>query len=174
MEKAYFAGGCFWCTEAIFRRLRGVEEVISGYSGGSTDKPSYEEVVSGNTGHVEAIEITFSPKKISYEDLLYVFLRTHDPTDTGGQGADRGSQYLSRVFYTSEEQKALAEKAIEKAQAEYDEPIVTEILPFENFYEAEGYHQDYYERNRSAGYCRLVIDPKIKKLEEKMSEFIES
>lgn len=167
LETAIFAGGCFWCTEAIFKRLKGVEEVISGYSGGRTDNPTYEEVSNGDTGHAEAIQIKFDSKIISYEQLLEIFFKLHDPTTLNQQGADTGEQYRSAIFYHSEEQRKTAEKVIERFEKEriYDDPIVTEITPFTNFYEAEDYHQDYYNQNRNSNsYCRIVIDPKIQKL----------
>lgn len=167
LETATFAGGCFWCTEAVFKRLKGVEEVISGYSGGRTANPTYEEVSSGDTGHAEAIQIKFDPSIISYGQLLEIFFKLHDPTTLNQQGADIGEQYRSAVFYHSESQKETAEKVIEQFEKDkvYDDPIVTEVTPFTNFYEAEDYHQDYYNQNRSSNsYCRIVIDPKIQKL----------
>lgn len=167
METAVFAGGCFWCTEAIFKRLNGVEEVESGYSGGRTDNPTYEEVSSGETGHAEAVQIKFDPKVISYEQLVEIFLKLHDPTTLNQQGADIGEQYRSAIFYMNQTQKEIAEKTVDKFSEEkiYPDPIVTEIAPFEKFYKAEGYHQDYYEQNRNSNsYCRIVIDPKIQKL----------
>jgi peptide-methionine (S)-S-oxide reductase len=167
LETATFAGGCFWCTEAIFKRLKGVEEVLSGYSGGRTANPTYEEVSSGDTGHAEAIQIKFDPSIITYEQLLEIFFKLHDPTTSNQQGADIGEQYRSAVFYHSDAQKEATEKVIEQFEKEkiYDDPIVTEVTPFSNFYEAEDYHQDYYNQNRSSNsYCRIVIDPKIQKL----------
>lgn len=167
LETATFAGGCFWCTEAIFRKLKGVEEVISGYSGGRVDNPTYEEVSGGDTGHAEAIQIKFDPSIISFELLVEIFFKLHDPTTLNQQGADIGEQYRSAIFYHSEEQKKIAEKVMEKFEKEkiYDDPIVTEITAFSNFYEAEDYHQDYYENNKNSNsYCRIVIDPKIIKL----------
>jgi peptide-methionine (S)-S-oxide reductase len=167
LETATFAGGCFWCTEAVFKRLKGVEEVISGYSGGRTANPTYEEVSGGDTGHAEAIQIKFDPKIISYEQLLEIFFKLHDPTTLNQQGADIGEQYRSAIFYHSEKQKETAEKVIEQFEKDkvYDDPMVTEVTPFTNFYEAEDYHQDYYNQNRSSNsYCRIVIDPKIQKL----------
>lgn len=172
MEKAVFGGGCFWCTEAVFQCIRGVEKVISGYAGGEMKNPSYGAVSTGATGHAEAIQIEFDPKEISYKDLVYIFFRTHDPTDAGGQGADRGSQYRSVIFYTDEGQKKIAEEGLKEVQKEYDSPVVTEIVRFESFYTAEEYHQNYYEENPSAGYCRLVIDPKIQKLQEKFGKYL--
>lgn len=167
LETATFAGGCFWCTEAVFKRLKGIEKVISGYTGGRTPNPTYEEVLSGDTGHAEAIQIKFDPAIISYGQLLEIFFKLHDPTTLNQQGADIGEQYRSAVFYHSEKQKETAEKVIEKFEKDkvYNDPIVTEVTPFTNFYEAENYHQNYYKQNRSSNsYCRIVIDPKIQKL----------
>jgi len=164
MEKATLAGGCFWCTEAIFKRLKGVRRVISGYSGGKLQNPSYGQVSSGASGHAEAIQIEFDPKIISYEKLLEVFFKLHDPTTKDQQGSDVGSQYRSVIFYHTDKQRKEAEQMSEQMQKLYQNPIVTEIVPFKNFYTAEGYHQNYYEKNSDAGYCRIVIDPKITKL----------
>lgn len=172
METATFAGGCFWCTEAIFKKLKGVTKVTSGYAGGDIENPSYEQVSHGNTGYAEAIQIDFDPKKISYTDLLYVFFRMHDPTQMNRQGADEGEQYRSIVFYSDEEQRQEALEAVAAAQKEYQDKIVTQIVPYKNFFKAEGYHQDYYEKNKSLPYCRLVIDPKIKKLEKDFGKYL--
>lgn len=166
LETITLAGGCFWCTEAIFIRLKGVESVTPGYSGGNIENPTYEQVCSGATGHAEAIQITFDPKIISYEKLLEVFFKLHDPTTLNRQGADYGTQYRSSIFYHNEEQKKGAEivkNAIEKSGM-YNSKIVTEIVPFKSFYAAENYHKNYYDANRSQPYCQLVIDPKIQKL----------
>lgn len=166
MAKATFAGGCFWCTEAVFQRLRGVEKVVSGYTGGELANPTYEQVCTGQTGHAEAVEITFDPSTISYEDLLHVFFKTHDPTTLNRQGADVGTQYRSAIFYHDEAQKAAAERIIREldASGEFGRPIVTEVAPAGPYYPAEDYHVDFYDRNREYGYCRVVIDPKIQKL----------
>ena len=172
-EIATFGGGCFWCTEAIFKSIKGVKKVVSGYSGGKEKDPSYELISTGSTKHAEAIQITFDPKLISYADLLYIFLKTHNPTTLNRQGADVGTQYRSVIFY-HDEQKKVAEKAINKAQNEYNEKIVTEIVPFENFYEAENYHQDYYKKNPDKMYCKLVIDPKIQKLKKDFKKYLKS
>lgn len=172
MQKAVFGGGCFWCTEAVFQRIRGVEKVISGYAGGEMKNPSYGDVSTGETGHAEAIEIEFDPKEISYKDLVYIFFRTHDPTDAGGQGADRGSQYRSVIFYADKEQEKGAETELKNAQKEFDNPIVTKIVEFNKFYTAEEHHQNYYEENPQAGYCLLVIDPKIQKLQGKFQKYL--
>lgn len=166
MEQATFAGGCFWCTEAIFRRVKGVSKVVSGYSGGETGNPDYEAVSAGSTGHVEAIQIVFDPKIISYEKLVEIFFHLHDPTTLNRQGSDVGTQYRSVIFYHNNEQKEITEKVRNKIEDEhiYQNKIVTEIIPFENFYKAEEYHQNFYANNPEYGYCRVVIDPKIKKL----------
>lgn len=163
-EIATFGGGCFWCTEAVFQRLRGVEAVESGYAGGSMPNPDYSKVSSGQTGHAEVIQIHFDPKVISYENLLEVFFATHDPTTKDRQGADVGSQYRSVIFYHSDEQKAAAEKA----KANLDS-VVTEIKPFEAFYKAEDYHQDYFNQNPGNPYCSIVISPKLEKLKVKFA-----
>lgn len=171
-ESATLAAGCFWCTEAIFQRLNGVVAVKSGYAGGTMDKPSYEQVSMGTTGHAEAIQIKFDPKVISYEKILEVFWKTHNPTTPNRQGGDVGPQYRSVIFYHSEEQKKIAEtmkQGLEKEQA-YSQPIVTEIVPFTNFYSAEDYHQNFYNQNRGYGYCQLVIDPKINKLTKEFKD----
>lgn len=165
-EIATFAGGCFWCTEAVFKRLKGVGVVDSGYSGGNTENPTYEDVCSGKTGYAEAISITFDPTVISYEKLLDVFWRVHNPTTLNRQGNDIGTQYRSAIFYHTDEQKKVAEISKEKLVKEgvYKDPVVTEIVPFANFYKAEPHHQNYYDRNQEYPYCQFVIDPKIQKL----------
>lgn len=167
-ELATFAGGCFWCTEAIFKRLKGVMSVTPGYSGGDMENPSYDKVSSGSTGHAEAVQIKFNPQEVSFIKLLEVFFKTHDPTQVDGQGHDIGTQYRSMVFYHTDEQKSEIEKVIEKINDSkiYSTPIVTQVVQFKSFYEAEDYHKNYYDNNKNAAYCRLVIDPKIKKLEE--------
>ena len=171
MAMATLAGGCFWCTEAVYKRLRGVDSVVSGYTGGERANPTYEEVCSGRTGHAEAVRITFDPAQISYEDLLRVFFKTHDPTTLNCQGADVGTQYRSAIFYEDEEQKATAERLKQELESsgEFDSPIVTEISPAGPYYTAEDYHMDFYDRNREYGYCRVVIDPKIQKLYKEFS-----
>jgi peptide-methionine (S)-S-oxide reductase len=172
METATFANGCFWCTEAVFKRLKGVISVSSGYTGGKRENPTYEQVSTGATGHAEAIEIVFDPSVISYDTLLSVFFATHDPTTLDRQGADIGSQYRSAIFYHSDAQKNAAEEKIKELTKEgvYKDPIVTEIVEFSKFYPAENYHKDYYDANRSYPYCRVVIDPKVKKLLKEFSE----
>ena len=166
MEIATFAGGCFWCTEAVFLELKGVEKVVSGYIGGKTLNPTYKDICTGETGHAEAIQITYNPNEVAYEDLLEVFFGTHDPTTLNRQGADVGTQYRSEIFYHSEDQKAKAEKYIQLIQSEnlYDKPIVTKISSATTFYPAEDYHQNYYNQNAEQGYCQMVIAPKLKKL----------
>lgn len=172
MEKATLAGGCFWCTEAIFKKLKGVEKVTPGYSGGETETPTYAAVSDGTTGHAEAIQLEFDPSVITYEKLLEVFFKLHDPTTLNRQGNDVGNQYRSVIFYHDQKQKELAEKIkgiIEKKKI-YSSPIVTEIVPFEKFFPAEDYHLDYYAKNPEQPYCRIVIDPKITKLYKEFKE----
>ncbi len=168
MEYATFGSGCFWCTEAIFNQLKGVSKVISGYSGGKISNPTYREVCSGLTGHAEVVHIEFDPAVISYEELLSIFWRTHDPTTLNRQGADKGTQYRSVVFYHSEEQKELAEKIKVDLDASgaFDNPIVTEITAFDKFYAAEDYHQNYFENNPEQAYCQAVVRPKVEKFEK--------
>ena len=165
-EIATFAGGCFWCTEAIFKRLNGVISVTSGYAGGQRENPSYDQVHSGATGHAESIQVTFDPSIISYDKLLDVFWATHDPTTVDRQGNDVGSEYRSIIFYHNEQQQqtALASKEKLEQAGMYQDPVVTEITPFTTFYPAEEEHKDYYDANRNAPYCRFIIDPKIQKL----------
>jgi len=163
-EKATLAAGCFWCVEAVFQRTKGVKSVIPGYTGGTKPNPTYQEVCIENTGHAEATQIIFDPKIISYEKLLDVFWHAHDPTTLNRQGPDTGEQYRSAIFYHDEKQKKIAEKSKAKEQKEFDKPIVTEIKPLKKFYEAEDYHKNYYNRNKFAPYCMLVIRPKLKKL----------
>ena len=168
LQQATFGSGCFWCTEAIFENLNGVHSVVSGYAGGKVVNPSYEEVCSGKTGHAEVTQITFDPEVISYDELLGVFWKTHDPTTLNRQGNDAGTQYRSAIFYHNEEQKQLAEKykvELDKSGA-WDKPIVTEISPIKNFFSAEDYHQDYYENNPNQGYCAFVIAPKLEKFKK--------
>jgi len=166
VETATLAGGCFWCTEAIFKRLKGVHSVLPGYSGGKRENPTYEQVCSGATGHAEAIQIEFDPTLIPFEKLLDIFWHTHNPTTLNQQGNDIGTQYRSSIFYHSEKQKEIAKKSEEALEKEklYPDPIVTEIVPFEKFYEAENYHKDYFDKNQNQSYCNFVIDPKIHKL----------
>lgn len=166
LKKAVLAGGCFWCTEAVYKRLKGVYSVIPGYTGGRNENPSYESVSSGTTDHAEAILIEYDPALIPYEKLLTVFFHTHDPTTLNRQGADIGTQYRSAIFYADDSEKEAAERTLKEVGSEktYADPIVTEIVPFTKFYPAEEYHRDYYDRNRNQGYCHIVISPKITKL----------
>ena len=165
-ESATFGGGCFWCMEAVFERLPGVRSVTSGFAGGHTANPTYEQVCTGTTGHAEVTQIEFYPAKISYEKLLDVFWQAHDPTTLNRQGADEGTQYRSIILYHSEAQKLAAEKSKAGAQNNFKHPIVTEIVPFTKFYQAEGYHQKFYDQNTNYGYCQVVIAPKLRKLEK--------
>jgi peptide-methionine (S)-S-oxide reductase len=167
-EIATFAGGCFWCTEAVFLELKGVQSVVSGYIGGETLNPTYEEICNGDTGHAEAIQITFDPKTIRFGELLEIFFATHDPTTLNRQGNDIGTQYRSEIFYHNEEQKKLSEAYIALMNREntFGKPIVTQVSPASKFYEAEKYHQNYYNQNKTQGYCSFVITPKIEKLKK--------
>lgn len=162
---AVLGGGCFWCLEAIFERVEGVVDVESGYAGGATENPTYEQVCTGTTGHAEVVRVTFDTKRISYAKLLEVFFQAHDPTTLNRQGGDVGTQYRSIILYEGDEQRTAAEAARKKAQKDWKDPIVTEIVPLETFYRAEDYHQDFYDNNRSYGYCRVVIAPKLRKLD---------
>jgi len=164
-EIATLAGGCFWCLEAVFEELKGVEHVASGYSGGKTPNPTYQQVCSGATGHAEVVQITFDPQLLSYKEILQVFFTIHDPTTLNRQGADIGTQYRSAIFYRTPEQKAIAEQVIAELTAAHlwDSPIVTQVIPFHLFYQAEDYHQRYYENNPNQPYCRAVIAPKVLK-----------
>jgi peptide-methionine (S)-S-oxide reductase len=170
MEKITLAGGCFWCTEAVFKSLKGVESVVPGYSGGILENPTYEQVSSGRSGHAEAVQIEFDSEVISLKDLLTVFFKLHDPTTLNRQGADEGTQYRSAIFYGSGDQKNTIDEVLTQMQKEYKDPIVTEVVLFKNFYPAEDYHRDYYFKNRNSAYCRLVIDPKIQKLKKEFSQ----
>jgi peptide-methionine (S)-S-oxide reductase len=171
-EVATVGGGCFWCLDAIYRQLRGVEKVESGYAGGTTPNPSYREVCGGRTGHAEVVQITFDPMEISYRDLLDVFLTIHDPTTKDRQGGDIGPQYRSVILTHSDDQARVAREAIADVTAEkiWDDPIVTEIVPFTKFYPAEDYHQDYFANNERQPYCQIVIAPKVAKFRRKFLE----
>lgn len=171
-KKVDLGGGCFWCTEAIFQRLKGVVKVESGYSGGKIANPTYREVCSGATGHAEMVEITYNPNEISFDDLLRIHLSTHNPTIMDQQGADMGSQYRSIIFYRTEDEKQVAMKVIDEVQQSYSDIIVTQLEMFEHFYKAEDYHQDYYNNNPEGGYCQAVIDPKLSKFKELYNEII--
>ena len=168
LEKATFGGGCFWCTEAIYERVEGVHSVVSGYAGGTVKNPTYKQVCDGTTGHAEVTQITYDPKVVSYDELLEIFFKTHDPTTLNRQGADGGTQYRSVIFYHNDEQKQKAEyyKSELNKSGAWDNPVVTEISPLINFYSAEDYHQDYYANNPNQGYCAFVIGPKVEKFEK--------
>jgi peptide-methionine (S)-S-oxide reductase len=174
LETATFGEGCFWCCEAVFQRLKGVKSVVSGYSGGNVDKPTYEQVCTGRTGHAEVIQITFDPNEIKFEDLLKVFWQTHDPTTLNRQGHDSGTQYRSAVFYHNEDQHRIAEeykKQLDKSGT-FKSPIVTEITPIKNFFPAEKYHQDYFNLNPSQQYCQFVIRPKVEKFNKDFKDLL--
>lgn len=172
-ETAYLAGGCFWCTEAVFLQIEGVTSVDSGYSGGHVEKPSYEQVCTGTTGHAETVRVTFNTEILSYRDILDIFFATIDPTTLNRQGHDSGTQYRSAIFYISEQQKNVALKVIGEIESsgKYSRPVVTEVTQFANFFSSEDYHKNYFKRNPDAAYCKLVIDPKIKKF-RKQNEMI--
>ncbi len=170
LEQATLGGGCFWCLEAVYTELRGVERVISGYAGGSVAHPSYEQVCSGRTGHAEVVQVSFDPNEISYRDVLDVFFTIHDPTTLDRQGADVGSQYRSVIFFHSPEQQETALSAIEHVKELFSDPIVTQVVPLDKFYPAEGYHQDYFARNSNQPYCQFVVAPKVAKARQKFME----
>jgi peptide-methionine (S)-S-oxide reductase len=167
-QMATFGSGCFWCTEAIFQNVNGVEKVESGYSGGKIKNPTYKEICSGLTGHAEVTQLTYNPKKISFDELLEIFWKTHDPTTLNRQGNDEGTQYRSVIFYHNDEQRQLAESYKNKLNEEgvFDRPVVTEISPFSAFYKAEDYHQNYYNLNGNAPYCAFIIQPKLEKFKK--------
>ena len=166
LSLATFGGGCFWCIEAVIQRLNGVESLKSGYSGGFIKNPPYREVCTGRTGHAEVIQVTFNPDIISYHDLIFIFMTSHDPTTLNRQGADVGTQYRSIILYHDAEQKEITEQVFEEVKSLYEDPIVTELTAFEVFYEAEEDHQNYYNNNQDAHYCQIVIDPKVQKLKK--------
>ncbi|WP_299330646.1 peptide-methionine (S)-S-oxide reductase MsrA [Haloplanus sp.] len=167
---ATLAGGCFWCLEAPFEELAGVDEVTSGYCGGHVENPSYEAVCSGRTGHAEAVQVEYDPDVVGYETLLEVFFTLHNPTTEDRQGPDVGSQYRSAVFYHDDEQRATVEAVVDRLADDYDDPIVTEIEPLETFYEADPYHQNYYANNPQQAYCQVQIRPKMRKVREKFAD----
>lgn len=168
---ATVGGGCFWCTEAVFMEVKGVEKVVSGYAGGNAPgKPTYREICSGLTGHAEVIQITYDANVISFEDILVIFMTTHDPTTVNRQGADRGTQYRSVIFYHDENQQKIAEEVLKQLQVYFDDKIVTELSPLPIFYEAEKEHQDFYKNNQGYGYCTYVIEPKLAKLRKLHAE----
>jgi peptide-methionine (S)-S-oxide reductase len=174
LEKATLGGGCFWCTEAVFLEIEGVETVVPGYSGGHIENPTYQQVVTGSTGHVEVIQVTFDPEVIPYREILEIFFTMHDPTTLNRQGSDVGTHYRSVVFYHSEEQRKVAEEVMEEMRETnvFDLPIVTQLESLEVFYEAEDYHVNYYKRNKNQGYSRYVIEPKLRKVEKEFKERI--
>ena len=175
-ETAVFGGGCFWCTEAVFKMLQGVKSVMPGYAGGHTKNPSYEEVSGGETGHVEVIKIEYDPEQVSYRTLLTVFFATHDPTTVNRQGPDIGTQYRSSIFYTTPEQKQEAEMFIKEVDESSKEggKVVTVVEPLDQFYEAENYHKDYFAKNPEAAYCQLVVSPKVEKVQKQFAELLQS
>ncbi|MEL0455073.1 peptide-methionine (S)-S-oxide reductase MsrA [Flavobacteriaceae bacterium SZ-1-7] len=171
LQTATFGGGCFWCTEAVFQNIKGVEKVVSGYSGGNAPgHPTYREVCSGLTGHAEVVQITFDASTISFEDILIVFMTTHDPTTLNRQGGDVGTQYRSVIYYHNGEQYEIAKKVLKEVGKYYDDPVVTELSTLGVFYKAEDYHQNYYQQNQSQGYCSFVITPKLAKLRKLHAE----
>ena len=171
LQIATFGGGCFWCTEAVFQEVKGVEKVVSGYSGGNVPgHPTYREICSGLTGHAEVVQISFDVDVISYEDILVIFMTTHDPTTLNMQGADRGTQYRSVIYYHDDLQKEIAEVVSKEVSPYYENPVITEISPLDVFYEAEKEHQDYYRNNQTQGYCSFVITPKLTKLRKLHSD----
>lgn len=173
-QLATFGGGCFWCVEAVFLELKGVQKVVSGYAGGTVPNPTYEQICSGTTGHAEVIQITFDPAVISYDQLLTVFWHVHDPTTLNRQGADVGTQYRSTIMVHDAEQRSIAEASKAKTEASglWKDPIVTEIVPLDVFYPAESYHQDYYNRNPRQGYCSFVIAPKMQKFRKEFADWL--
>ncbi len=172
MEEATFAGGCFWCVEGVFKKIKGVTSVLSGYCGGTTKNPTYDEVCNQNTGHAEAVQIKYNPDIITYEELLEIFFSIHNPTTLNREGPDIGTQYRSVIFYHNQKQRDVAKKYIDKLENKIEDKIVTQIEKLEKFYIAEEYHQDYYEKNPSATYCKFRIDPKIKKLKKEFKQKI--
>src|SRR6266403_4509234 len=173
-EVAVFGGGCFWCTEAVFKMMRGVTSVLPGYAGGTTVNPTYEQVSEGTTGHAEVVQIIYDPALVSYKSLLTVFFGSHDPTTKNQQGNDIGTQYRSVVFYTTPEQKIEAEDFIKHINDSNNDgaPVVTEVVPLEIFYEAEDYHKDYYAQHANAGYCQVIINPKLEKVQKEFADLL--
>jgi len=171
-EKATLGGGCFWCLEAVFENVKGVEDVISGYAGGHINNPTYEAVCSGTTGHAEVVQITYDPTIISFKDILEIFWKIHDPTTLNRQGADIGTQYRSVIFFHNEKQKEIAEESKAEAQKNFTSPIVTEISPLQTFWKAEDYHQNYFKNNPNQGYCQVVVAPKVEKFQKTFKEWV--
>lgn len=174
VETITLAGGCFWCLEAVYEEILGVTSVESGYSGGTVKNPTYKQVCEGNTGHAEVVQVTFDPKVVTLRDLLEVFFVIHDPTTPNRQGADLGTQYRSAIFYRSPEQERVAREVIDEMTREkmYEDAVVTQLVPFHEFFKAEDYHQDYYENNPTQGYCQAVISPKLSKFRAKFAELL--
>ena len=174
LEVATLAGGCFWCIEGVFREVNGVDNVISGYTGGTTVNPTYDEVYTGKTGHAESVQVSFNPSKISYREILEIFFSVHDPTTLNRQGADIGTQYRSAIFYSDDRQKAIAEQFIQELNKTkfWSDPIVTEVAPLRAFYVAEDYHQEYFSRHSEQAYCQMVITPKISKLRNQWTKYL--
>ncbi|GAA4351343.1 peptide-methionine (S)-S-oxide reductase MsrA [Kangiella taiwanensis] len=173
-HKATFGGGCFWCVEAVMQQLKGVESVVSGYTAGDTDNPTYREVCSGESGHAEVVQVTFNPDEVSFRDLVEVFLTSHDPTQVDGQGADIGTQYRSMIMYHTDEQRQVAEEVMNEMAPLFDAPLATELVAEETFHRAEDYHQDYYANNSLQPYCMAVINPKLNKLRQKHADKLKS
>jgi len=173
---ATLGGGCFWCTEAVFLEIEGVKKVVPGYSGGQVKNPSYQQVVSGTTGHAEVIQVSYDPEKITYRKILEIFFNMHDPTSLNRQGADVGTQYRSVIYYHDEDQRKVAEGIIKEMEDSnvFNLPIVTQLEPFVEFFEAEDYHTNYYNRNQNQGYCKFVIEPKLRKVEKEFYDRIKS
>jgi len=171
-EVATLADGCFWCIEAIFLEVNGIDKVISGYTGGTTVNPTYQEVSTNNTGHAEAVQVTFDPTRISYREILEIFFSIHDPTTLNQQGADRGTQYRSAIFFHNEQQRAIAEKLVDDLNKDrlWKNPIVTQIVPLDTFYPAEDYHREYFSRHPEQAYCQVVISPKVNKFRKQWAE----
>ena len=173
-NEAYLAGGCFWCLDAAFRMVRGVDQVESGYAGGSTENPTYEEVCTGNTGHAEIVKVVFDEQYISYKEILQIFFSLHDPTTLNRQGNDVGTQYRSAIFYVDDEQKKVAEEVISEVSSLWEDKVVTELNKLDKYYKAEEYHQDYFNKNPDAGYCQIIINPKLKKFKEVYSKYLKN
>jgi len=172
-NSAVFGGGCFWCTEAAFQRIKGVTGVVPGYAGGNVQQPSYERVTTGTTGHAEVVRVTFDPDVVSYKDLLKVFFAIHDPTTPNRQGNDIGPQYRSIILFVDDQQRQEAESFVAEINPDFDNRIVTELEPLTAFYEAEEYHHNYFNRNPNAGYCQVIISPKVSKLRKDFAQFLE-
>lgn len=174
LEVAALAGGCFWCIEAVLREVDGVENVVSGYTGGTTVNPTYEQVCTGKTGHAEAVQLSFNPSKISYREILEIFFSVHDPTTLNQQGADIGTQYRSAIFYHNEQQRAIAEELIEELNRArlWKKPIVTQIVPLDKFYPAEDYHREYFSQHPEQAYCQMVISPKVDKFRKQWAKLV--